>query len=46
MSEFFNWNDTSILWQFNWLYLLIAFALGLYTGWTTCEPSYSNRSGS
>ena len=32
MTEFFNWNDTSILLQHNWLWLLLAFGIGVWVG--------------
>jgi hypothetical protein len=32
MNELFNWNDTSIVLQHNWIWLLIAFAIGTWVG--------------
>ncbi len=39
MTEFFNWHDTSILFQHHWYWLLLAFALGAWTGYRTCVPA-------
>ncbi|MEP6826636.1 MAG: hypothetical protein ABJA10_01035 [Aestuariivirga sp.] len=33
MNEFLNWNDTSILWQQDWFWLLLAFLIGCVVGW-------------
>jgi|GEM_PF-7116664 hypothetical protein len=33
MNEFFNWNDTLILWQYQWFWLLFAFVIGLVIGY-------------
>ncbi len=43
MNEIFNWNDTWILIESNWLYLLVALALGAWTGFRTCEPIYKRN---
>jgi hypothetical protein len=37
MNEFFNWHDTSILFQNHWMWMLAALAIGIYVGWRTCE---------
>lgn len=33
MDEFFNWHDTMAMWSYHWLWLLIAFAIGLVIGY-------------
>ncbi len=38
MNEFLNWHNTWILLQYNWIWLLIAFGLGAWTGYRTCVP--------
>lgn len=38
MFELLNWHDTGILWHYNWVWLLLAFALGVWIGYSTCEP--------
>jgi hypothetical protein len=40
MNEFMNWNDTSILLQYNWFWLAVAFALGAWIGFRTCQPAH------
>jgi hypothetical protein len=44
MNEFFNWHDSWVLFEHNWIWLLLAFAIGGYIGWRTCEfvPDKSN----
>jgi hypothetical protein len=32
MNEFFNWHDTGILLSHNWVWLLIALAIGCWVG--------------
>lgn len=39
MNEFFNWHNTSILFQHNWVWLLLALAIGVWVGWRTCDTS-------
>lgn len=39
MNEFFNWHDTLILWDHNWVWLLLAALIGIWVGWTTCDTS-------
>jgi hypothetical protein len=43
MNEFFNFNDSWILVQHNWLWIAVAFALGVYIGLTTSIPNRSSR---
>ena len=43
MNEFFNWHDVSILWHHNWLWFLLAFALGVWVGWRSSEPANLGR---
>jgi hypothetical protein len=38
MYELFNWHDTRILIEHNIWWLLLAFGLGLWTGYRTSEP--------
>jgi hypothetical protein len=38
MNEFMNWNDSWILIQHNWIWLLAAFCLGAFVGFRTCDP--------
>ncbi len=38
MNEFFNWHNTAILFQYNWYWLLLAFALGAWNGYRSCQP--------
>ena len=33
MNEFFNWNDSLILWQYHWIWFLAAFFIGLVIGY-------------
>ncbi len=33
MNEFLNWNNTSILFTHNWVWLLIAFVIGVIVGY-------------
>ncbi len=35
MNEFFNFNDGWYVVQHNWLWLLVALALGIWVGWRT-----------
>jgi len=32
MNEFLNWNDTGIIIQHNWYWLLLAFVIGCWVG--------------
>ncbi len=34
MNEIFNWHDSWILVQHNWFWLLVAFAIGAWVGFT------------
>jgi hypothetical protein len=43
MNEFFNWNDTWLVFQHNWVWMLIAAAIGIWVGWTTCDTSNSSN---
>jgi hypothetical protein len=43
MNEFFNFNNSLILVQHNWVWLLLAFLLGAYIGFTSSTPSRSVR---
>lgn len=43
MNEFFNFHNSWILVQHNWVYLVFALALGAYVGFTTCIPKTSLR---
>jgi hypothetical protein len=38
MTELFNWHNTSIVLQYNWYWLLLAFILGAWIGYKTCMP--------
>lgn len=37
MVDFWNFNDTMFLARENWLWLLVALALGLVVGWISCS---------
>lgn len=37
MNEFFNWNGSWILVEHNWIWLLLALAIGCWVGWSTCD---------
>ena len=37
MVDFWNFHDTVFLAQQNWLWLLVALALGIIVGWMTCS---------
>jgi hypothetical protein len=43
MNEFFNFHNTYILFQHNWLWFVVAFALGVYVGLTTNVPNRSTQ---
>lgn len=43
MFEMFNWHDTWIVIQQNLLWILLAFGLGVWTGYRTCEPVIESR---
>jgi hypothetical protein len=43
MNEFFNFHNSWILVEHNWLWLALAFALGLFVGWTTAIPSKQSK---
>lgn len=43
MNELFNFNDTWILIEHNWVYLLAALLIGAYVGFTSSVPSSSKR---
>ncbi len=43
MYELFNWHDTWIVIQQNLLWILLALALGVWTGYRTCEPVIESR---
>jgi hypothetical protein len=43
MFEFLNWKDTSILWHYDWFWLLLALGLGIWVGYTTCIPTRSSE---
>jgi hypothetical protein len=36
MNELFNFHDTWIVAQANWVWLLIALGLGIWIGWISC----------
>ncbi|WP_281432900.1 hypothetical protein [Aestuariivirga litoralis] len=38
MNEFFNWNNSQILIQHNWYWLLLALAVGCIVGFRTAKP--------
>jgi hypothetical protein len=38
MEEFFNFKDSWILVGHNWIWLLIALALGIWVGWSSATP--------
>jgi hypothetical protein len=42
MNEFFNWNDTLIVFQHNWFWMLVAAAIGVWIGIVTCDTSTEN----
>lgn len=37
MTELFNFHDTWIVAQSNWVWLLLALGLGIWVGWTSCS---------
>ncbi len=39
MNEFFNWNDTWIVAQHNWFWMLVAAVIGVWIGWRSCDMS-------
>lgn len=43
MNELFNWNNSWILVEHNWVYLLAALLIGAYVGFTRSTPSKSNQ---
>lgn len=43
MSEFFNFHNSWILVQHNWIWLALALLLGAYVGFTTSIPSRTSR---
>jgi hypothetical protein len=43
MNEFFNWNDSWIIVQHNWVWMLVAAAIGVWVGWRTCDTSSGER---
>lgn len=44
MNEFFNFAGWWVVVQHNWIWMLLAFLIGTYIGWRTCEsvPESSN----
>ncbi len=44
MYDLFNWHNSWILIQQNLLWILLAFALGAWTGYRTCEPQSVTKS--
>ena len=43
MTEFFNFHESWILVQHNWLWLLLALALGIWVGFSTAKPDTNTR---
>jgi hypothetical protein len=43
MNEFLNFHDTWILFQHNYVWLILALLIGAYVGFTTCIPSQPSR---
>jgi hypothetical protein len=43
MENIFSFHDTWIIAEQNWWLLLVALALGIWVGWTTCEPGRSSN---
>lgn len=39
MNDFFNWNDSWILVEHNWIWLSLALLIGGWVGWSTCDTS-------
>jgi hypothetical protein len=39
MADFWNFHDTVFLARENWIWLLVALALGVIVGWMTCSQS-------
>jgi hypothetical protein len=37
MNEFFNWHDFGIVISHNWIWLILAFLIGAFVAWRTCE---------
>lgn len=37
MTEFFNFHDSWYVVQHNWVWILMALALGIWVGWRTSE---------
>ncbi len=43
MNEFFNFHDTWILIEQNWVYLAVAFGIGAFVGFRTCAPTHKTN---
>ncbi len=43
MNEFFNWHNSWILVEHNWVYLLAALLIGAYVGFTSSVPDTTKR---
>ncbi|MFO1034849.1 MAG: hypothetical protein U1E15_12530 [Hyphomicrobiales bacterium] len=42
MNEFFNWHDFGIVLSSNWIWLLLAAAIGIWRGWVSTAPAGEN----
>jgi hypothetical protein len=43
MNEFFNWHNSWILVEHNWIFLAVALAIGAYVGFTSSVPDTDKR---
>jgi len=44
MTDFWNFKDTMVVAQSNWMWLILALVLGLIIGWMTCVRQDDNIS--
>lgn len=45
MVDFWNFKDSLMVAQSNWLWLLLALVIGLIVGWITCRRHDENEKG-
>lgn len=45
MTDFWNFKDALIVAQSNWMWLLLALAIGVIVGWVTCARSDDDAIG-
>lgn len=43
MNELLNFHNTPFIFEHNWLWLLAAFVVGAWVGFTYCIPSKSSK---